>query len=211
MSRRLLLKVGKSRRQDLLQEIKRAGCGLPVRELSSRMGMSYMGTKEICLDLERSGYLSTWRNPRPRGRPELLYRLTRKAEELFPRPDNSHLLGLLSAAKSLFGPMAPAKLLLVFFQQQAEEGSAKIRGASVGERMKWIARWRDHKGHYCSLEPGPPPCLVEHHQPLLDVFEAYPDAWKMEEQMLSSLLGQPLRREENPLDGNRTWRFIPAT
>lgn len=208
MSRRLVLKVGKTRRQTLLQELKRAGEGLPVSELAGRLGLSYMGTKEICLDLEKAGYLSTWRTPSPRGRPKLLYRLTRKADELFATEEPKLALELLQAAAGLFGPLAPGKLLLRYFQNLEKEGAARIRGSLPAERLRWMARWRDGMGCYASFEEGPPPALLERHQPMREIFQSYPDAITMELRMLSSLAGTSLRREEASSDGSCLRRFL---
>ena len=106
---RLLNEIGRSQRLAVLHELKRS-TGLPVKELARRLGMSYMGVKQHCLDLQRDGYLDTWRNPKPVGRPEMLYRLTQKAHELFPVQSHGLLLAVLAAARELYGANAPAKL-----------------------------------------------------------------------------------------------------
>lgn len=198
MSQRLLLKVGKSRRQQVLQEIKRAGSTLAVRDLADKIGLSYMGTKEICQDLTRAGYLSVWREPVPRGRPRMLYRLTRKADELFTPESLSIALQILQAAAELYGSTAPGKLLLRYFQDLAKEAAGKIRGASAEERLRWLARWRDGLGHYATFQPGPPAVMLERHQPLRDIFSVYPEALAMELRLLESLVGCPLQRLGDP-------------
>ncbi len=210
MSQRLLLKVGKSRRPQLLRELKQAGTGLPVRDLASRLGMSYMGAKEICLDLEKAGYLSSWRQPVPRGRPLLLYRLTRKADELFDVEPLSLAIELLRAASGLYGSTAPGKLLLRYFQNLATAAAPRMRGETPAERLRWLARWRDAQGHYATFEPGPPPVLVERHQPLSEIFRIHPEALAMEDRLLASLVGHPLRREECEADGSWLCRFSLA-
>lgn len=182
---------------------------MSVKELSQQIKLSYMGTKEICLDLHKSGYLSTWRRPVPRGRPEMLYRLTRKADELFPRGNNTPMLHMLDAAARLFGATSPGKLLLAWYQDLEKQGAARVKGTSLEERMKWLARWRDATGHFASVEPGEPPVLVERHHPMQDILEAHPEAVTMEENMIGRLLATEVRREEKRLDGSVEWRFIP--
>ncbi len=56
----------RGQRMEVLSVLKRTG-GLPVRPLSTRMGMSYMGVKQYCLELEKKGFLETWRQPRGVG------------------------------------------------------------------------------------------------------------------------------------------------
>jgi len=61
--------------------------GMPVSDLARELGKSYMGVKQHCLKLTEMGYLEEWRVPREKkevGRPEKLYRLTKKCDPLFP-------------------------------------------------------------------------------------------------------------------------------
>lgn len=206
----LLPKIGKARRAETLQVLKRVGRGLTVQEIARELGLTPTGVKPICLALEKAGYLTSWRRPMPRGRPSLEYRLTRRAEELFPLLQAAPLLSILRASARLFGPTAPGKLLLQYFQELTTEGERRVRGDTPGERLEWVARWRDQAGYFASVDPGPPPCLIERHHPLAEVAEAFPEIRRMEEQMLSRLLGCPVRVEEKALDGSSFRRFIAA-
>ena len=63
MNQRLITEIGKSQRLRLVNRLKRTQ-GLSVGELAEALGMSYMGVKQICVELERLGYLDTWRRPK---------------------------------------------------------------------------------------------------------------------------------------------------
>ena len=82
MNQQLLSEIGRTQRLEILNTLKRTK-GLSVNELVTRMKMSYMGIKQHCLTLERDGYLDTWRRPQKMGRPEMVYRLTRRTHDLF--------------------------------------------------------------------------------------------------------------------------------
>lgn len=191
---RLLNEIGRTQRLGVLHELKRSN-GLPVKELARRLGMSYMGVKQHCLDLQRDGYLDTWRNPKPVGRPEMLYRLTRKSHELFPVQSHEMLLQVLAAARQLFGPTAPAKLLFVHFREKTESYRARLRGETIEERAKWFARLRDREGCMTELSAGPPLRLVERHSPIADLFTTFPEAEGMERELFERVLGAKVRRE----------------
>src|ERR1700761_9827978 len=107
MKQRLLESVGRSARLKVLNELKRTTKGLPVADLAGRLGMSYMGVKDLCIDLEKRGLLDTWRQPQKLGRPQMLYRLTPRAHELYPTASNALTIELLLAALHLYGPTAP--------------------------------------------------------------------------------------------------------
>jgi predicted ArsR family transcriptional regulator len=202
LKQRLIQSVSRSARLKILNELKRSK-GLPVGDLADRLKMSYMGVKEQCEHLEKAGLLDTWRQPQMRGRPFKLYRLTQRAHELFPTASNPVTLDLLEAAQKLYGSTAPEKLLLLMFQKLTAGYETRLRGDTITERIKWLARLRDHDGYMSECEPGNDGKLriVEHHSPILDVMRAYPITAKMETEMFQRLLGVPVRREESTASG----------
>ena len=185
-----------------------------MSDLAERIGMSYMGTKGICLDLEKRGLLDTWRQPQKIGRPLLVYRLTQRAHDLFPTASNDLTIELLEAARKLFGAAAPEKLLLVVFQQKTENYLAKLRPGSLQERATWLARLRDHDGHMaeCITEENGAVKIVEHHSPVLDVLQAFPLVARLETEMFQKILGVTVIRVETVVSGVYCATFeIPPT
>jgi predicted ArsR family transcriptional regulator len=202
MKQRLIQQVGRSARLRVLNELKRTQ-GLCVADLAARIGMSYMGIKGICLDLEKRGLLDTWRSPQKIGRPHMLYRLTQRAHDLFPTASNAMTIDVLETARKLFGASAAEKLLLVVFQQKAEQYLARLKGETPAERAKWLARLRDHDGYMaeCETDAAGVVRIVEHHSPILDLLRAFPLVAKLETDMFQRLLGTPVRREETNASG----------
>lgn len=152
----------RGQRMEVLSVLKRTG-GLPVRPLAARMSMSYMGVKQYCLELEKKGFLETWRQPRGvgrGGRPEMLYRLTDRAHSLFPPAQNDLTLELLESVQKVYGSAAPEKLLFTVFQHRAEHYLKKLpKYASLALRTSLLARLRDQEGCMAELEgaKAPPP------------------------------------------------------
>ncbi len=203
MKQRLIQQVGRSARLRLMNELKRTQ-GLCVADLAARMGMSYMGVKGVCLDLEKRGLLDTWRSPQPIGRPQMLYRLTERAHDLFPTTSNAMTIDVLAAAQKLFGTTAAEKLLLVAFQKTTADYAARLKGRTLAERAKWLARLRDHDGYMAECaagEAGEAVRIVEHHSPILDLLRAFPLVARLESEMFARLLGVAVRREETSAAG----------
>lgn len=202
MKQRLLQQVGRSARLRVLNELKRTQ-GLCVADLAERIGMSYMGIKGICLDLEKRGLLDTWRQPQKIGRPHMLYRLTQRAHDLFPTSSNAMTIEALEAARKLFGAAAPEKMLHVVFQQKTEHYLSKLRGDTPPERAKWLARLRDFDGYMadCETDAAGVVRIVEHHSPIFDLLRAFPQIGKLETDMFQRLLGAPVVREETNASG----------
>ena len=133
---------------DIVQQIK-GSPGLSVAELARRLKMSYMGVKQHCVDLEKKGYLDTWRRPKPMGRPEKAYRLTAKCAPLFPELGLAFAAELLENVRRNHGDTAPDKALFQYFQAQAERYAAKVKGETPEELAKSFAKLRNAGNSHC--------------------------------------------------------------
>ena len=200
MNQRLISEIGRSQRLAIINQLKRTQ-GLSVNELSERLKMSYMGVKQHCVDLAKERYLDTWRRPVPIGRPEMVYRLTQRAHELFPATSNEATIEILEASRQLFGPSSPEKLLFLMFQRKAERYAARIKSGALAERGKWLARLRDADGHMANFEDEGGLRIVEHHCPIRDLLAAFPLVARLETEMFQRLLNSPVRREEANASG----------
>jgi predicted ArsR family transcriptional regulator len=161
------------------------------------MSMSYMGIKQHCITLHRDGYLDTWRRPQRMGRPEMVYRLTRRSHDLFQADSNQFTLDLLKAAEEIYGPNAPEKLLYNVFKKKTAALNAKAKGDGVAERAKWLAHSRDGEGYMAqfsnSKEGGPR--ILECHSPIMNLLEHYPIIGRFEQDMFEALLSTRVRRQ----------------
>jgi predicted ArsR family transcriptional regulator len=152
MNEKLIREIGRSQRLEILTALRRRG-GMSVKEMAAHFQMSYMGIKQHCLDLEEEGYLDTARRPKPIGRPEIVYRLTPLAFELFPGGNNEWTLQVLEAIQQSYGPAAPAKLLFTIFGQRADKYQAAAgAGANLAERAAAMAKLRNSEGYMAELE-----------------------------------------------------------
>jgi predicted ArsR family transcriptional regulator len=201
MNQKLIAEIGKSQRLEIINKLKRTQ-GLSVGELADQLGMSYMGVKQHCVDLESEGYLDTWRRAKGIGRPELIYRLTDRAHGLFPCDSNIMTIMLLENAKALYGPVAPEKLLFSLFQKKAEAYQTKVRGETIAERAGKLARVRDGEGCMAELEHEAPLIrIVEHHCPIHDLLKAFPIVARLETELFTRVLGANVQREEAHASG----------
>src|SRR3984893_19187803 len=150
MNQKLLAEIGRTQRLEIVNSLKRTR-GMSVNELVEKMKMSYMGIKQHCLTLQRDGYLDTWRRPQKMGRPEMVYRLTRRSHDLFPADSNRLTLELLRSAQDIYGRNAPEKLLYNAFERKIASLKQKVKGDTVADRAKWLARLRDSGGHMGSV------------------------------------------------------------
>jgi len=205
VNQRLITEIGKSQRLRVVNRLKRTQ-GLSVGELATALGMSYMGVKQHCVELERLGYLDTWRRPKAAtqvGRPEMVYRLTRKAHELFPVASNEMTLAVLDSAQALYGAVAPEKLLFTVFQKKIDGYLSRVKGETVQARGEAFAAIRDAEGCMAELERDDAGMrIVEYHTPLADLLAAYPALLhRLEQEMYTRVLRVPVKREQTEVSG----------
>ena len=170
MNQRLLAEIGRTQRLEILNSLKRTQ-GMSVNQLVAKMKMSYMCIKQHCLTLQRDGYLDTWRRPQRMGRPEMVYRLTRRTHDLFPTDSNQFTFELLKSSHDIYGPNAPEKLLYNVFERKG-----------AGEK-----------------EGGPK--ILECHSPILNLLDRYPIVGRFEQDMFEAVLATRVRREETRNSG----------
>src|SRR5260221_8475317 len=139
MNQRLIWEIGRTQRLEIINSLKRTK-GMSVNELVGRMNMSYMGIKQHCITLHRDGYLDTWRRPQKMGRPEMVYRLTRRSHDLFQADSHQFTLDLLKSSQEIYRPNAPENLLYSIFKKKIAVLKAKANRDSVAERAKWVAQ-----------------------------------------------------------------------
>jgi predicted ArsR family transcriptional regulator len=204
MNQKLHREIGHQRRLEILTALKRHG-GMSVKEVAAHFGVSYMGIKQHCLDLERDGYLSTWRQPKGMGRPELIYRLTLRAHELFPGASHPFTAEILEAVQQTYGPAAPTKLLFAVFAQRGESYRMQINHCpTLAERAERLARLRDAEGYMAEFHAAPGDAahpagglwIIEHHSPIEDLLRRYPILARLERELFERALNSPVQREE---------------
>jgi predicted ArsR family transcriptional regulator len=202
LNQQLLSEIGRTQRLEILNTLKRTK-GLSVNELVGKMKMSYMGIKQHCLTLERDGYLDTWRRPQKMGRPEMVYRLTRRTHDLFPCDSNDFTLELLKSIKDVYGPNGPDKMLFNVFERKTAALKARAKGDTVADRAKWLAGVRDKEGfmsEYVS-DNGTGSHILECHSPILNLLEQFPIIGRLEQDLVAGVLGTEVRREETRTSG----------
>ena len=189
-----------------LTELKEAG-GLAVSDLSRRLGSSYMTVKQHCEDLTKLGYLKRSRVPRTEiGRPEIFYRLSEKADALFPAIPAEFTLGMLDQIQRMFGENAPDRLLFQHYQDQGESWNVRLaKGSTRLYRAQLFAKIRSQEGHFTLCihdEKGGAITLREFHHPLRKIFVIYPRAIAMEQRAIETALGCKVKREASDESGD---------
>jgi predicted ArsR family transcriptional regulator len=196
MQSRLLRKLAKSQKYQILSEIKRSQ-GLSVSELCERIKLSYMGVKQHCVSLEKDGYLDTWRRPKGMGRPEKAYRLTELAQEFFPTEYTNFTLEILESVAQVYGEAAPEKILYQIYQNYIKNLKAKVSGNSLEEKARSVAAIRDAEGYMSEFYLNPDTRqyqIIEYNSPMLGIADRFKIVSQLEQQAFEEALGVKVSR-----------------
>ena len=180
--------------------------GLSVGELGERLKLSYMGVKQHCDELERRGYVDTWRRPKPVGRPEMVSANAQSAH-FFSSATNATTIEILHAANRLYGHAAGEKLLYSVFALKTEEYMGKLRGTTVLEVAESWPRFATRKV-ICPNFPTKTQLRSS------SITRRFLICWKLslvrrlEREMVERILGVRVEREEEMASGLYRCRFI---
>ena len=199
--------LGRSQRLRIIHMLKKTQ-GLAIGELASRLDLSYMGVKQHCEELERQGFLDTRRRPKPIGRAEIVYRLTTKASSFFPAAANPATIKILQAARQLYGPNAPEKLLVALFREKAKGYAERLKEGDLKTRAAQLAKLRDEEGCLSEFVDGPQPLILEYHSSIMDLIEAFPLVRRLEKEMFERLLQTHVERHEERASGLFLCTFV---
>ena len=199
--------LGRSQRLRIIHMLKKTQ-GLAIGELASRLDLSYMGVKQHCEELERQGFLDTRRRPKPIGRPEIVYRLTPKASSFFPAAANPATIKILQAARQLYGPNAPEKLLVALFREKTKGYAEQLKEGDLKTLATRLAKIRDEEGCLSEFVDGPQRLILEYHSSIMDLIEVFPLVRRLEKEMFEKVLQTHVERHEERASGLFLCTFV---
>ena len=183
----------------LIEAIKIHG-EMTIPELMVSCELSYMGMKQQCDALLKIGYLERLRVARTEvGRPEISYRLTAKAEAIFPQVGFPFSLEIFRHAKHMFGENAPERILKHYFDEKQKSLLSRFKkDQPLIAKALALAELRQKDGCVCTCNYDAAKGLrmMEFHNPLWQIFAEYPSAIQMEKNMIAELLGSHIDRRE---------------
>ena len=194
-------------RRALLDRLKRGG-PQEARELAAHLGVTAMAARQHLYALEAEGIVATERQPRPRGRPVKLWRLTEAAAPFFPDGHAELTLGLLDAMTEAFGARGLGKLIAARSEAQRAAYGARIRpGWPLKRRVEALARIRSEEGYMAEARATGRGVylLVENHCPICAAARACRGLCQRELELFREVLGPDVEvtRLDHLLSGAR--------
>lgn len=175
-----------------------------IDDLSKELNITSMGIRQHLLSLERRGLIDYVSKRQGIGRPAFLYRLTEKADELFPKTYDKFLVNLFKDIEKHEGQ---EKIEEIFkwrrnrIIKDAKDALAdrktsydRVNGLrDILESEGYLAELNDSNNHYN---------LKLYNCPIYKLANEFKDVCRYDLQMFRDLLGKDVNREECITDGD---------
>jgi predicted ArsR family transcriptional regulator len=196
-------------RAALIEQLKVCG-GCTVEHLSEVLAITPTAVRQHLTSLERDGLIEREKLPRQGvGRPGFVYRLSPKAQALFPTAYRQLAVDLLTVLLETEGATRVAQL----FHRRREKLTAQYRphieGKPFSERVETLTRLRTADGYMtdCEQLDSNTFLIQEVHCPLLSVAECCPQLCSQELLMFAELLEAEVAMEKRLASGDRCCRY----
>jgi predicted ArsR family transcriptional regulator len=206
----------KSTKEQILSHLKRSG-GSTVDELASEFGLARMTVRQHLTGLERDGVVHAHEKKGKSGRPRMVFALSDRGEELFPkRYDRLADLVLNEAARLTADEIAGLdedgrKRLLL--QKMAErvysEHETKVRDKSLPERVELVADILREEGGLADWTSADDRFeIVDYNCVYRRVVDSHPGVCDWHISLLGRLLGSKVECSQFMSKGAESCRFV---
>jgi len=198
-------------RERILLLLKRRGT-MSIDELSKELDITSMGIRQHLLSLERRALIDFVTKRQGIGRPAFLYKLTEKANEIFPRNYCEFTVDMLKDIEKNNGP---DKINEIFKWRKTrimkETKDALSNKRTFQDKVYALRDLLESKGYFADLAPvNNHYVLKQFNCPIMKLASEYREACQYELQMYKELLGKEVTREECIAEGNLSCTyFIP--
>jgi len=196
-------------REKILFLLKKQG-PMSIDNLSKELSITSMGIRQHLLSLERKGLIDYTVKRQGIGRPAFLYRLTEKAEELFPKTYDKFAMNLLKDIEKHEGP---EKIDEIFkwrknrIIRDAKEAVSDKK--NFQDKLYGVKSFLESEGYFSDVQ------AIDNHYtlkvfncPIHKIASDFKLACQYDLQMFRDLLGKDITREECIMDGNPYCTYI---
>jgi DeoR family transcriptional regulator, suf operon transcriptional repressor len=193
----------------ILQYLQRHGYA-GVRELAALLGVTATAVREQLAQLQQNGMLDVSSERQGPGRPRLIYRLSHKAQQGFPKLYDLLAGGLLHELIADESPERVAQLLDRVSRRLAAEYAGRIEATGIAARLNELRSLLEQRGVPAGVVADGS-VLELYACPFYDVAAHHPEICLMERRMIEYVVGRPLDVSTGIRDGSHTCRFIVRT
>lgn len=186
-----------STQEAILLYLKREG-EMTVSGLCDKLGITAMAVRRHLAALHNDGLVDSRIERKSRGRPSYKYKLSNKAEGLFPSGFQTLAMDLLDAVYETSGHKGVMELLSARNRKRIARLLKRVDGKNLRERVEEVSKIFSEDGYMTEWEELDDGnfFIFQRHCALHDVANQYRQVCALEPQLMESLLGVRVTREK---------------
>jgi predicted ArsR family transcriptional regulator len=183
-------------REEIISLLRARGGG-NADELASSLGISKQCVRKHLDSLERDGYVQHAAERGERGRPSYIYRLTIKADELFPKRYDLFAKAVLRQIDQVWGERGLNTVFCGCANEMIGRLQPQLKNLGFDARVRRLAELLAESGYDAEVEklPDGSYLLSEWNCPIVDVARDYRQLCERELEIYRQLLGTEVFRE----------------
>jgi predicted ArsR family transcriptional regulator len=194
-------------RSAILRLLKTEGA-MNSAHLAKRLGLTAMAVRQHLYALQTEKFVTAEERPGPVGRPAKHWRLTPDADRFFPDAYAELSVALIDALGDAFGESGLKRVLESRSARQQTAYAQRIApSASLGEKLRQLARLRTEEGYMAEVKPDGKAgfLFVENHCPICAAATACKGFCETELELFRAALGPEIgvERVEHIVSGDR--------
>jgi predicted ArsR family transcriptional regulator len=172
-------------------------------ELAAQLGVSKQCVRKHLDVLERDGYVEHNRERGERGRPAYAYRLTTKADQLFPKRYDLFAKAVLQQIGAVWGERGLNTVFCGCANEMIGRLRPRLENLGFDARVRRLAELLDEEGYEAEVEKlrDGSYLLTEWNCPMTEVARDYRQACERELEVYRELLGTEVFRESRIVGG----------
>jgi predicted ArsR family transcriptional regulator len=184
--------AGRSTRMEVLELLRRKQAA-SAEAVSAELGITPNAVRQHLTNLERDGLVRSEPVRAKRGRPQLIFSLTEKADAAFPKRYGQLATMVLTELQEMGGP----EMLDQIFERMADRHAATIEkdleGLSFDDKLERVVAWIGRAGTLAEAEKVEDGVRVTiHNCPFRNTAMKFPQVCTITPHLLIKLLGEPV-------------------
>jgi len=197
-------------KQEILQLLLKHG-ELKAQTLADALQITPQAIRRHLNELESEGLVSFTAEVAGMGRPQHIYRLTKKGRDRFPVGYDQFSVSFLDTLAESLGSEQFQAVLARQWQKKAEAYRQQIGSGTLGEQIQQLAELRQAEGYitdWYEVEGTGDYIYTEYNCAIASVAESFPAVCSHELEMFSAIFAKPVERTHWLVDGQHRCGYL---
>lgn len=189
---------GRSTRMEIM-ELLRRGRSASAETISADLGITPNAVRQHLTNLERDGYVQSTPVKHKRGRPSLIFTLTDRADQAFPKRYGQLATMVLTELQEMGGPDALDEIFRRVALRHADAVEPDLDGLDFDEKLNHVVEWIARAGTLADSEELPDGTVrvTIHNCPFRATALKFPQVCTITPHMLTRLLDASVSQENS--------------